>query len=131
MSKKRKKNIAKTNKKKQTVKAAVNQDKSNAKEETKDISQKVESVKPEAKPKAEKKVPTKKADRNTKPGIIGRAFNFLKEVKNELKKVTWLTPDELMKSTGIVAGIVTISTFFTWVVDSGFGSVAAMIIGAK
>ena len=81
--------------------------------------------------KAEKTKPTKKADRNEKPGIFRRAINFLKDVKTELKKVTWLTPDELMKSTGVVAGIVAFFTLYTWIVDSGFGALAAMILGNK
>ncbi|MBR0384636.1 MAG: preprotein translocase subunit SecE, partial [Eubacteriaceae bacterium] len=66
-----------------------------------------------------------------KPGIFRRAINFLKDVRTELKKVTWLTPDELMKSTGVVAGIVTIATLYTWIIDSGFGTLAAMILGSK
>ena len=129
MSKKTKKNIAKNNKKKKKVNVAVNQEESSVKKESIVASQKDEPVKTDA--KAKKQTPTKKAERNRKPGFFGRAINFLKDVKNELKKVTWPTSDELMKKTGIVAGIVTISTFFTWIVDSGFGTLAAMIIGAK
>ena len=129
MSKKTKKNIAKNNKKKQPSKANVKQEQRNGQKETIVVSKKNEEVKAAKKTKESK--PTPKAKRNERPGIFARGINFFKDVKNELKKVTWPTSDELMKKTGIVAGIVTISTFFTWIVDSGFGTLAAMIIGAK
>lgn len=129
--KRKKKNTAKPNKKKQAVKVEVAQQQTGDEKETIVVSKKNEVVKAEKKAKAEKTKPTKKADRNEKPGIFRRAINFLKDVKTELKKVTWLTPDELMKSTGVVAGIVAFFTLYTWIVDSGFGALAAMILGNK
>ena len=129
--KRKKKNTAKPNRKKQNVKVEVNQQNTGNDKKTIVDSNKKEVVKAEKKIKAEKKTPTKKASRNVKPGIFRRAINFLKDVRTELKKVTWLTPDELMKSTGVVAGIVTIATLYTWIVDSGFGTLAAMILGSK
>ena len=129
--KRKKKNTAKPNKKKQTVKVEVNQEKNGDSKETIAVSKKNDVVKTAKKTKAEKKKPTKKADRNEKPGIFKRAINFLKDVRIELKKVTWLTPDELMKSTGVVAGIVAFFTLYTWIIDSGFGALAAMILGNK
>lgn len=129
--KRKKKNTAKPNKKKQAVKVEVAQQQTGDEKETIVVSKKKEVVKAEKKAKAEKTKPTKKADRNEKPGIFRRAINFLKDVKTELKKVTWLTPDELMKSTGVVAGIVAFFTLYTWIVDSGFGALAAMILGNK
>ncbi len=129
--KRKKKNTAKPNKKKQAVKVEVAQQQTGDEKETIVVSKKNEVVKAEKKAKAEKTKPTKKADRNEKPGIFRRAINFLKDVKTELKKVTWLTPDELMKSTGVVAGIVACFTLYTWIVDSGFGALAAMILGNK
>ncbi len=129
--KRKKKNTAKPNKKKQTVKVEVNQEKNGDSKETIAVSKKNDVVKTAKKTKAEKKKPTKKADRNEKPSIFKRAINFLKDVRIELKKVTWLTPDELMKSTGVVAGIVAFFTLYTWIIDSGFGALAAMILGNK
>lgn len=73
----------------------------------------------------------KKADKNKKPNIFVRAIDFIKSVFVELKKVSWLTSDELMKSTSVVAGIVTIFTLLTWIVDSGLGALAALLIGSK
>ena len=129
--KRKKKNTAKSNKKKQAVKVEVAQQQTGDDKETIVVSKKNEVVKAEKKAKAEKTKPTKKADRNEKPGIFRRAINFLKDVRTELKKVTWLTPDELMKSTGVVAGIVAFFTLYTWIVDSGFGTLAALILGNK
>ena len=129
--KRRKKNTAKPNKKKQNVKVEVTQNQQDDKAETIIASSKKEVVKAEKKAKPEKTKPTKKAERNEKPGLIRRGINFLKDVRSELKKVTWLTPDELMKSTGVVAGIVTLSTLYTWIIDSGLGALAAMILGNK
>ncbi|SDX63580.1 preprotein translocase subunit SecE [Eubacterium barkeri] len=73
----------------------------------------------------------KKTAKNKKPNIIVRAIDFIKSVFAELKKVSWLTGDELMKSTSVVAGIVAIMTLMTWVVDSGLGALAALLIGSK
>ena len=54
---------------------------------------------------------------------IGRFFQFLRDVRNELRKVTWPTFDELKKATtviiifvavlGVMIGIMDV--FFQWV----------------
>jgi len=56
-------------------------------------------------------------------GRIGRFLQFLRDVRNELRKVTWPTFDELKKATtvivifvsilGIVIGLM--DSFFQWV----------------
>ncbi|MBQ3334561.1 MAG: preprotein translocase subunit SecE [Eubacteriaceae bacterium] len=129
--KRKKKNTAKPTKKKQNVKVEVSPEKLDGEKETIVVSKKNEVAKSEKKTKSEKTKPTKKAARNEKPGLFMRGINFLKDVRTELKKVTWLTPDELMKSTGVVAGIVTLATLYTWIIDSGLGALAAMILGNK
>jgi len=56
-------------------------------------------------------------------GRIGRFFQFLREVRNELRKVTWPTFDELKKATTVIVIFVTIlglaiglmDAFFQWV----------------
>ncbi|MEG0075129.1 MAG: preprotein translocase subunit SecE [Eubacterium sp.] len=78
----------------------------------------------------EKKV-SKKADKNKKPNIFVRMGTFIKGVFTELKKVNWLSKEELAKSSGVVAGIVAIFTFLVWVIDSGLGALAALLIGIK
>ena len=45
----------------------------------------------------------------TRPvGRIGRFFQFLRDVRNELRKVTWPTFDELKKATTVIVIFVTI-----------------------
>jgi preprotein translocase subunit SecE len=41
-------------------------------------------------------------------GRIGRFFQFLREVRNELRKVTWPTFDELKKATTVIIIFVTV-----------------------
>jgi preprotein translocase subunit SecE len=41
-------------------------------------------------------------------GRIARLFQFLREVRNELRKVTWPTLDELKKATTVIVIFVTI-----------------------
>ena len=45
----------------------------------------------------------------TRPvGRIGRFFQFLRDVRNELRKVTWPTFDELKKATTVIVIFVTV-----------------------
>jgi preprotein translocase subunit SecE len=56
-------------------------------------------------------------------GKIGQFMQFLREVRNELRKVTWPTFDELKKATTVIVIFVTIlgiaiglmDAFFQWV----------------
>ena len=56
-------------------------------------------------------------------GKIGRFVHFLREVRNELRKVTWPTFDELKKATTVIVIFVAIlglaiglmDAFFQWV----------------
>jgi len=41
-------------------------------------------------------------------GRLGRFFQFLRDVRNELRKVTWPTFDELKKATTVIVIFVTI-----------------------
>ena len=78
--------------------------------------------------KTEKKTLKKSVDKKKKPNIFLRAIIFLNCVLSELKKVTWLNKQELVQHTGIVAGVVTIFTLLTWVVDTGLGALAALFL---
>jgi len=53
---------------------------------------------------------------------------FLKEVKVELKKVTWPTRYELRGSTGVVIVTVLLFTLVIWLVDQGFTRLVGLII---
>ena len=54
---------------------------------------------------------------------------FIREVRQEVSKVTWPTRKETMVSTGMVLLLVMISAFFFWVVDSLISFSVRSIIG--
>ncbi|HEY5557209.1 preprotein translocase subunit SecE [Acetobacterium sp.] len=89
---------------------------------------KEEKKAPQTTAKNEKKPQKKSSDKSKRPNIFQVIVGFLKGVYHELKKVTWLERDELMRRTGVVAGIVSIFTFLVWVVDSGLGALAALFL---
>jgi preprotein translocase subunit SecE len=53
---------------------------------------------------------------STKP--VGRMRTFLREVRIEMKKVTWPTRKELIKSTGVVIVAVVVAAAFIGVFDA-------------
>ena len=50
---------------------------------------------------------------------------FVKGTGQELKKVTWPTKKELASKTGVVLGVVVVSTVFVWLVDTGLSNYLA------
>ncbi len=53
-------------------------------------------------------------------GRIGRFFQFLRDVRNELRKVTWPTFDELKKATTVIIIFVTVLGIAIGLMDSFF-----------
>ncbi|TCL31562.1 preprotein translocase subunit SecE [Anaerospora hongkongensis] len=53
---------------------------------------------------------------------------FFREVRAELKKVTWPTKNELISYTGIVFISVVIVAVLIWVIDAALAKVLALII---
>ncbi|MCG0276818.1 MAG: preprotein translocase subunit SecE [Thermosediminibacteraceae bacterium] len=51
-------------------------------------------------------------------GFIKRSSKFLKEVRSELKKVTWPTKDDLVSSTIVVLVSIALVSGFIWIIDS-------------
>ncbi|MGV8905256.1 MAG: preprotein translocase subunit SecE [Acetobacterium sp.] len=83
---------------------------------------------PQATVKNDKKPQKKSNDKSKKPNIFQQLMGFFKGVYHELRKVTWLERDELLRRTGVVAGIVGIFTSLVWIVDSGLGALAALFL---
>ena len=89
-----------------------------------------------AAPKAEaKKTPakSKKADRGPRmgggPAVWWRkTAQFFREVKVELKKVTWPSRKETITSTSVVVVLVLLSSFFLGVVDLGLSRLIREIL---
>ena len=71
----------------------------------------------ETKPaKADKEKAKAKADKEKKPGVGKRIARFFRELRSELKKVSWPTRADTLKKTGIVGIIV-------WIFDGIASSV--------
>ena len=80
--------------------------------------------------KSSKEKSKKNAAKNKKPSIFKRFADFVKGVISELKKVSWLSGEELTKSTAVVAGCVAVLTVLVWLVDTGLGAMAALLLGS-
>ena len=57
------------------------------------------------------------------------AFQFLREVRAELNKVSWPTKKELLSYTGVVGLTVVIVCALIWVCDTAFAKLFRVILG--
>ncbi len=55
-------------------------------------------------------------------------ISYIKETKQELKRVTWPTKKELLKNTGVVLTVVISSTILVWALDSGLSAILGLIL---
>jgi preprotein translocase subunit SecE len=97
----------------------------------KEIDQKQNSSgEPERSPAAVKKTytPAGKPAAVKEKGQIDKAIQFLREVKVELKKVTWPTRKQTMGSTVVVLVIVTIISIFLGIVDAGLSGLMHAVL---
>jgi len=65
---------------------------------------------------------TKAAPRKLKSNYLDKALQFLREVKVELKKVTWPTRKQTIGSTVVVIILVMIISLFLGIVDIGLSN---------
>lgn len=73
------------------------------------------------------KAPQKKQEESK-----GSSFNiagFIRETKNEMKKVTWPTRQELLTNTLVVIVAVVFSAALIWVIDLIFGKLLRLLLG--
>ena len=82
----------------------------------KELEKKAEGKKPEAKKKAKKKF---------------QLGAYLKEMWGEVKKLTWLSPKELAKNTGVVIVVVLVITLVIWLLDLAFGTPMQLLLKAN
>ena len=54
--------------------------------------------------------------------------SYIKETKQELKRVTWPTKKELLKNTGIVLTVVISFTILVWLLDTALSGALAFIL---
>jgi preprotein translocase subunit SecE len=62
------------------------------------------------------------------PGVVQKSMQFLREVKIELKKVTWPTRKQTMGSTLVVVILVVIISLFLGLVDLGLSSLVRVVL---
>jgi preprotein translocase subunit SecE len=60
---------------------------------------------------------------------VKKALQFLREAKEELKKVTWPDRDEVTSFTMVVVVTVVIVAMFLWLVDSGLMFLIRIVMG--
>lgn len=72
-----------------------------------------------AKPKKDKA----KAEKDKKPGFGKRLGRFFRELKAELKKVSWPSRADTLKKTGIVIACVIVVGVIVWIFDGIASSV--------
>ena len=82
----------------------------------------------EKKKKQVTKAITKTVAGKPKSNFITSSIQFLREVKVELKKVTWPTRKQTMGSTVVVLILVTIIAFFLGAVDIGLSSLVRLVL---
>ena len=82
----------------------------------KELEKKAEGKKPEVKKKKEKKF---------------KLGAYLKEMWGEVKKLTWLSPKELAKNTGVVIVVVIAVTIIIYILDFAFGKPMELLLGAS
>lgn len=77
----------------------------------------LKKVPPVAKPKA-----------GAEPGVLQKSIQFLREVKIELKKVTWPSRKQTMGSTVVVIVLVMVISLFLGLVDFGLSSLMRVVL---
>lgn len=77
-----------------------------------------------------RKQPAASTSVSTRPkdNFLTKAAQFLREVKVELKKVTWPSRKQTIGSTAVVIVLVMIISFFLGVVDMGLSSLVRVVL---
>ena len=83
----------------------------------------------ESLPRSEAPKAIKPSGRKLQPAFVAKSVQFLREVKIELKKVTWPSRKETLASTGVVIIIVFIISAFLGLVDMGLSSLIRFVLG--
>ena len=69
------------------------------------------------------------ADKNTEKKNRRSLGTWFREMKSELKKVTWPTPAQVYKNTIIVLIVCAIFAVITWVMDLGLNAGVSFLSG--
>jgi preprotein translocase subunit SecE len=63
-----------------------------------------------------------------KDSVLGKVTQFLREVKVELKKVTWPSRKQTIGSTAVVIALVMLISFFLGMVDLGLSNLIGIVL---
>ena len=61
--------------------------------------------------------------------MFSKIKNFLSDVRNEFKKVTWPTKDQTIKQTGAVLVVTGITAVFLGAIDVGLSELFKTLVG--
>ena len=59
---------------------------------------------------------------------VYKVIQFLKDARNEFRKITWPDKDEVTSFTGVVLVTVVIISIFLWLIDSSLGALIKLVI---
>ena len=59
---------------------------------------------------------------------VYKVIQFLKDARNEFKKITWPDKDEVTSFTGVVLVTVIIISIFLWLTDSSLNALIKLVI---
>lgn len=74
---------------------------------------------------AEKKATVKK---NKKPNVFVRVFNYLRECKGEIKKITWTNPKTATRNFFVVLVVIIVAGLFIFALDRGLYALLGLIM---
>lgn len=78
---------------------------------------------------AEKKTNAKSAKKsNKKPNVFKRIWNYLRECKGEIKKITWTHPKTATKNFFIVLVVIAVSGVFIYALDRGLYALLDLVM---
>lgn len=80
--------------------------------------------------KAEKKQSFFEKAKGAVKGFFARIAKFFRDTKSELKKVVWPSKQDTRNNTVVVITVVAITAVVLLVLDTAFGGVMRLIIGA-
>lgn len=73
--------------------------------------------------------PVRPVTAEKKPGLFRRTVSFFKSMTAELRRVSWLTPEQLNRNVGAVFVFAAGFTVFTGAADTALGGLTAFILG--
>lgn len=59
---------------------------------------------------------------------LKKAIQFVKESRDELRKVSWPDKDEVTSFTGVVIVAVCLISLFLWLVDAGLMKIVRLVV---